>query len=93
VAEFWALTPHETYMAIEAAAWRLEREHRRDAWLAWHVAALTRAKRLPALKRLLGTDKARALEGEELEGRRTEHREIMGKIDVGKINEAKQRGN
>jgi len=90
VAEFWSLTPRETYAAIEAARWQLEREHRRDAWLAWHIAALSRAKRLPALQRLIGAGKARALEGEELERRRAEHREIMQKIDVGRINEAKR---
>ena len=92
MAEFWSLTPRETYAAIEAVSWRLEREHRRDAWLAWHIAALSRAKRLPALKKLLGSDKAKPLEGEELKRRRAEHQEIMQKIDVDKINEAKQRG-
>ena len=91
MAEFWSLTPHETYAAIEAAGWRMERAHKRDLCLAWHVAALSRAKRLPPLKRLLGTDKARALEGEELERKRAEHREIMQKIDVRKINEAKRK--
>jgi len=92
VLEFWALTPRETYTVIEAANWRLEREHRRDAWLAWHVAALSRAKRMPPLQRLIAPGKAKALEGAELERRRTEHREIMQKIDVGKINEVKRRG-
>lgn len=90
VAEFWALTPRETYATIEATSWRLEREHRRDAWLAWHIAALSRAKRLPTLQRMIGAGKARALEGEELERRRAEHREIMQKIDVDRINEAKR---
>jgi len=47
---------------------------------------------LPALKKLLGSDKAKPLEGEELKRRRAEHQEIMQKIDVDKINEAKQRG-
>ena len=91
--EFWSLTPRETYAAIEAANWRLEREHRRDAWLAWHVATLSRAKRMPPLQRLIAPGKAKALEGEELEQRRTEHREIMRKIPVDRINEVKRRGN
>jgi len=90
VTEFWALTPRETFAAIEAVSWQLEREHRRDAWLAWHIAALSHAKRLPALQRLIGAGKARALEGEELERRRAEHREIIQKIDVDRINEAKR---
>jgi hypothetical protein len=84
------MTPRETFATIEAVSWRLEREHRRDAWLAWHIAALSRAKRLPALKRLLGNDKAKSLEGEELERRRAEHREIVQKIDVDRINRAKR---
>ena len=92
VREFWSLTPRETYMVLEAATWRLEREHRRDAWLAWHIAALSRAKRLPALQRLIAPGKARALEGEELERRRAEHQEIVQKIDVDRINEARKRG-
>ena len=90
VAEFWSLTPRETYAVIKAANWRLEREHRRDAWLAWHIAALSRAKRLPTLQRLIAPGKSRALEGEELERRRAEHREIVQKIDVDRINEAKR---
>lgn len=92
MAEFWSLTPRETYVVIQAAQWRMEREHRRDMWLAWHVAALSRAKRLPALKGLLGAGKARALTGKELKRRRAEHQEIMKKIDVSKITEAKRRG-
>ena len=69
----------------------MEREHRRDAWLAWHIAALSRAKRLPALQRLLGSGKARALEGEELECRRRERDEMLEQIDVEKLNEAMRR--
>jgi len=80
VAEFWALTPRETAAVIEAAAWRMEREQRRDVWLAWHVAALSRAKRLPALQRLMGGGKARPLTGEELEQRREEHEELKRKM-------------
>jgi len=90
VLEFWSLTPRETYAVIEASSCRLEREHRRDAWLAWHIAALSRAKRLPPLQRLIAPGKAKALKGEELERRRAEHREIVQKIDVRKINEAKR---
>jgi len=45
---------------------------------------------MTALKKLLGSDKAKSLEGEELERRRAEHREIMQKIDVDRINKAKR---
>jgi hypothetical protein len=32
---------------------RLERKHNERAWLAWHIAQLTRAKKIPRLDRLL----------------------------------------
>jgi hypothetical protein len=38
---------------MEASGRRLEREHNARAWLAWNVAALMRAKRLPTLKSLM----------------------------------------
>lgn len=80
VEAFLSLTPRETALTFEAAAKRMERERQRDAWLAWHVAALVRAKRFPPLKRVLGLDKARPLEGEELERRRREHQEIVERM-------------
>jgi hypothetical protein len=73
IPEFWDLTPRETFLAIDAAGWRTEQAARRDVALAWHVAALSRTKTLPSLARLLKPPKARVLEGEELEKRRTEH--------------------
>ena len=85
------MTPRETNAAIEAFAWRVEREHRRDAWLAWHVAALSRARRLPPLRRLLGGGETRELKGEELMRRRRERDEMLERIDVGKLNEAMMR--
>lgn len=39
-------------MLIEAASRRWEREHNARVWLAWHVAALHRAKRLPDIKKM-----------------------------------------
>jgi hypothetical protein len=36
-----------------------EREHNDRAWLAWHIEALRRAKRLPKLDRLLAKQKRR----------------------------------
>lgn len=38
---------------ISGANERLVREHNQHAWLAWHIAALQRSKRLPKLKTLL----------------------------------------
>lgn len=50
---FWDMTPRETVVAFDAAAWRAEKEQRRTLSLAWHVAALQRVKRLPSLAQLL----------------------------------------
>lgn len=38
---------------VKARLRALEREHNGRAWLAWHVAALTRTDRLPPLERLI----------------------------------------
>lgn len=39
-------------LLIEAAAKKFEREHNAHAWLAWHIAALSRMKKLPDVKKL-----------------------------------------
>lgn len=84
VHEFWDLTPRETYAVIRAAEWRMEQEQRGRAWLAWHTAALSRAKRLPALGRLLGGGEAKELQGDELERRRQEHEDLKRRMNVGR---------
>lgn len=76
VLEFWDLTPAETWAAIDAGIWQLDHEHRRQVWLAWHIAALTRSKRLPSLQQMLGGGDAKKLEGDELERRQREHDEM-----------------
>lgn len=49
--EFWRLTPHLTWLAL--------RSRRREALAqAWHIAALGRVKKLPALADLTGDRKA-----------------------------------
>ena len=53
VGEFWALTPRETLVAMEAAVWRGKQTQVRELSLAWHIAALTRNKRMPGLRKLL----------------------------------------
>ena len=80
VDEFWRMTPRETTLAIEGAVWRYEREHQQVAWLAWHVAALGRAKRLPSLRRLLRMPAATKLVGEEAEKRAREHAEMVTRM-------------
>lgn len=90
VEAFWRLTPKETFAAIDAAAWRQDVDHRRNAWLAWHVAALSRAKRLPSLKRLVEPKDAKPLHGEELERRRQERDDMLQSIDMEKLNRVMQ---
>jgi len=74
------MTPVETYLVIKAAAWKFDEEQRDLAWLAWHVAALSRAKRLPALSKLLKAGKAEVLSGEELKKRREEFKQMKERI-------------
>lgn len=83
--EFYDLTPRETVASLEAAAWREEFEQKREIALAWRVAMLTRARRLPSLKQLLNTKPARPLAGKELERRRQEFREMTAHLDIGKL--------
>ncbi len=66
------MTPVEVYMAIEASVWRMEREQRMTAWAVWHIAALTRARKMPALQALLKQPAAKALTPEEAEEKRAE---------------------
>ena len=40
-------------MLMEAAAKRFEREHNGRVWLAWHIAALMRVKKLPDIKQMM----------------------------------------
>lgn len=47
------MTPREVALALEAAAWQAQREQEKMLALAWHVAALQRAKPLPSLRSLL----------------------------------------
>lgn len=80
VETFWSLTPRETWMMMEAQAWRAEQEQRGRAWLAWHTAALARMKRLPPLARLLGQPEARALSEDERVERRAEFEELKARL-------------
>lgn len=88
MAEFWSLTPRETHAALRAAAWQMEQRQRQDAWLAWHIVALSRRRRLPRLSQMMTQPEARALEGEELELRREERDEMLARVDIEKLNEA-----
>lgn len=47
------MSPRQASVIVAGANDRLVREHNELVWLAWHIAALQRAKRLPRLKTLL----------------------------------------
>lgn len=51
--EFWKLTPYEFNLMIEGFLAREERKINDILYLAWHVEAFARAKRLPKLQTLL----------------------------------------
>ncbi len=52
--EFWRLTPRLLRLALRGA-WRAEATAQKGrAWLAWHVVALGRMKRLIPLRKLMG---------------------------------------
>jgi hypothetical protein len=40
-------------IALEAQRERLDREHNQRAWAVWHVAALSRSKKLPKIEQLM----------------------------------------
>ena len=79
VGEFWDMTPRETFMALNAAVWRIEQEMARSLSLAWNIAALERTKRLPSLSKLLApvADKQQA----PIEERRREFEELKDRMD------------
>lgn len=57
--EFWGLTPRLYLAHMLGASDRMDRDHRNSAWLAWHVEALRRAKKLPDAKRFISGDAGR----------------------------------
>lgn len=66
---FWALTPYETRLAVEGLNARAAAEYRRSAWLAWHIEAFQRSKRLPPLADVLGRmtgEKPKRMTGPEM---------------------------
>jgi hypothetical protein len=57
--EFWNCTPLQANLAFKAAKLRFNREHNESAWHAYHVAAMSRAKKIPKLEKLLIREQAR----------------------------------
>lgn len=88
VTEFWELTPRETWQAIEAAIWRDRREQERETRLAWLTATLSRAKKIPSLKRLMTEKKqAQRLIPAQAEKRREEYQQMVKAVDFNKLNQ------
>ena len=81
---FWDLTPKELWLVFKVTAWRWLQEQKRDAWLAWHIAALTRAKRLPSLASVMPKPPARKLSGAELRTRQQEFAELTERYERGR---------
>ena len=64
------MTPGETVRVLAAAARRQEDAIRRDAALAWQIANLSRAKKLPPLRAILRTRRRELSEAEMAEARK-----------------------
>lgn len=56
-AYLWDISFREYRAIMKGAANRLKREHNANAWLAWHIEALARQKKLPKLQSMLHSDK------------------------------------
>jgi hypothetical protein len=54
-ARFWNVTPAEAAREMQGKAALRHKEQQRFAWLAWHIEALARSKKLPPLKDMVGT--------------------------------------
>jgi len=85
------MTPRETALAFEAAMWRYDRERKQTAWLAWHIAALGRARRLPSLRRLMRMPAAKKLSGDEAAKRAHDHAEIVKRMAAKPHEETRKR--
>lgn len=80
---FWKMTIRELVLKIEGEKERKETDFQQQKWLIWHEAALARTKRLPKLNSFLkGIAKARRLEGEELEQRRSLHKNVSKEFET-----------
>jgi len=58
-ADFWRNTPRQIIRQMKARQRQLRDEHNARAWIAWTTAALTRAKKMPKLERLMVKDHSR----------------------------------
>lgn len=84
VDQFWSMTPKETHLYLEAATWKEKQKQRSRAWLAWHIAAFTRAKKMPAYAAVVKPKEARVLTAEEKKRKQAEFEELVKRIEHGK---------
>jgi hypothetical protein len=64
---FWRLSPEQIRAVVEGAQDRLIREHNGRAWLAWHIAALSRVdpKKFPKITKLTISQRPREMTPDE----------------------------
>jgi hypothetical protein len=62
---FWDQTFRTMAIAMHGKLRAARRELNQRAWLAWHIAALQRSKKLPRLKSMMTKEKPRAQSGQE----------------------------
>jgi hypothetical protein len=55
-ADFFAMTPWQFSVYCKSYGKKMEAEYQQAAWLAWHIEAFARTKKLPKLKDVLGNN-------------------------------------
>lgn len=65
---FWDQTPRTLSLTFEAFNEMQVRAHNERAWLAWHTAALSRAKSIGPLSRMLVSKPVLNTQEEQIEG-------------------------
>jgi hypothetical protein len=63
-ARFWTITPAEAAREMRGRASVRRHEQQQMAWLAWHIEALARSKKMPSLQEMTGA-KARPREPQD----------------------------
>jgi hypothetical protein len=76
----WSLTRSELVLSLRGAALSRKRERKAALWVAWHTAALQRAKRLPMLETLMSD--RRDPTPDELAAARAAHEEVVAEIEA-----------
>ena len=84
VPAFWDMTPRETMTAMEAAVWQAEQTQAGELAQAWHIAALARQRRLPALATLLAKLKPSKAKKAPIEERRREFEAFKASFEASK---------